>query len=438
MLAAIFVAVCFSTPVEQLASLPSKVRMLSGYSTSFDLGLPAMATVETSGKDVLSVNGQRQKTIPVQLDKSLHIETKQPGEAEIRMKLFGIVPFKSMHVDVIPSVNVIPGGQSIGVKLRSNGILVVGYNLVRRKGDSISPGEQSNIRIGDTIVKIDGHSVTTVEQAGKWIREAGEQQRPLQMTIMRHHEVINCKVIPQKDAQSQTYRIGLYIRDSAAGVGTLTFYDPDHHVFGALGHVISDADTGQPFHGNGQIIHATVTSIDKGESGQPGEKRSIFVDEDKIVGRITKNSDFGVFGTMQKSPDQSLIGKAIPIALAEQVHEGSAKILTVLNGQRVQAFDIDIVNVMKQGAPATKSMVIKVTDQALLAKTGGIIQGMSGSPIIQDGKLVGAVTHVFVNDPTKGYGVYIEWMLNEAGVQTKAKQSNAQASGSYASLGLAL
>lgn len=393
---------------------------MQGASTALDFGFPSFATVTTSKPDVVSVSGfgdshpDQASPSPVQLDSG------KTGTADLQVKLFGMIPVKSVHVNVVPDLKVVPGGQSIGVKLKSKGIMVVGYNLVKTDGKSVSPAEQAQVKVGDIITKIDGKTVKSVEQAAEWINEAGNKGKSLAFTVKRQKETLDLKVKPMKEDDGDTYRIGLYIRDSAAGVGTLTFYEPQHKVFGALGHIITDVDTGQPIGvGDGHIVHSSVTSIDKGESGTPGEKRGIFVDEDRVLGQITRNSDFGVFGNMEKIPDNAHTQKALPVALAEQVHEGKAKILTVVDSQKVEEFEIEIVNVMKQKFPATKSMVIKVTDKRLLEKTGGIIQGMSGSPIIQDGKVVGAVTHVFVNDPTQGYGVFLEWMLNEAGVKTK-------------------
>ncbi|HEU4963654.1 MAG TPA: SpoIVB peptidase [Bacilli bacterium] len=424
-IATLFVALCWFTPIHQLASIPQELRILQGASAALDFGIPSIATVTTSKPEVVSVAGpgpgadgsqhaSREAHHPVQLDSG------KTGSADLQVKLFGMIPVKSVHVNVVPDLKVVPGGQSIGVKLKSAGIMVVGYNLVKADGKSISPAEQAQVKVGDIITRIDDKKVKSVEQAAKWIDEAGHKGKSMMFTVKRQKDTLNLKVKPMKDDDGDTYRIGLYIRDSAAGVGTLTFYEPDHKVFGALGHIITDVDTGQPIGvGDGQIVHSSVTSIDKGESGTPGEKRGIFVDEDRVLGKITRNSDFGVFGNMDQLPDNAKIRKAMPVALAEQVHEGKASILTVVDSQKVEEFEIEIVNVMKQKFPATKSMVIKVTDKRLLEKTGGIIQGMSGSPIIQDGKVIGAVTHVFVNDPTQGYGVFLEWMLNEAGVKTK-------------------
>jgi stage IV sporulation protein B len=218
--------------------------------------------------------------------------------------------------------------------------------------------------------------------------------------------------------------MGLYIRDSAAGVGTLTFYEPESKKYGALGHVISDMDTGKPIAiGEGHVVQSSVTSIEKGRNGAPGEKYAIFRNEKVKLGNIEKNTPFGIFGTMNQLPENALETTPIPIAFGEQVKAGPAEIYTVVDGQKVEKFKIEIVNVIPQKYPATKGLILKVTDPVLLKKTGGIVQGMSGSPIIQDGKLVGAVTHVFVNDPTSGYGTYIEWMLQDAGIDLQNRAS---------------
>lgn len=421
MAAGMVVALFNSPPVYDWASAPANIRILEGTSASLKLGLPVNATVTTSNSQVANIDG---KSIPsaaaLDLTRPIKIDSVHQGDTDLKVKLFGIIPLKSIHVSVVPDVKVIPGGQSIGVKIKSEGIMVVGYNLIKEQQRSVSPGESANIKVGDIIKRIDGKVVKTVDQAAALINKAGNEKRNIEVQLQRAKTESMVQVSPMWDKETQTYRIGLYIRDTAAGVGTLTFYSPTENAFGALGHVISDIDTGQAIPvGDGQIVHSSVTSIDKGESGQPGEKRGVFMDEDKIIGSINKNCDFGVFGTMSKLPDNAIMHEPYSVALAEQVKEGPAKILTVVDGQRVEEFDIQIVNVLRQKYPATKSMVIKITDPRLLEKTGGIVQGMSGSPIIQDGKLVGAVTHVFVNDPTQGYGVFIEWMLNEAGIQTK-------------------
>lgn len=249
------------------------------------------------------------------------------------------------------------------------------------------------------------------------------------MSIKRNGQIVDKQLKPAFDVEDQAWRLGLYIRDSAAGVGTLTFYAPEQGVYGALGHVITDMDTQTAIEvEDGQVLQSSVTSINKSQHGEPGEKRAHFLKEGKILGNVVRNTPFGIFGKMKNVPTHGYDSKPLPVAFAEEVKEGPAEILTVIGGQKVEKFKIDIVHVTKQSSPATKGMVIKITDKRLIENTGGIVQGMSGSPIIQNGKLVGAVTHVFVNDPTSGYGCFIEWMLQDAGVLMKRTSPNLKAS----------
>ncbi|MCL7746155.1 SpoIVB peptidase [Halalkalibacter alkaliphilus] len=327
-------------------------------------------------------------------------------------------PVKSIDVNVLPKTEVIPGGQSIGVKLNTEGVLVVGHHLVETEDGSSSPGEIAGIEVGDMITKIDDHEIQRMSQVGEYVQAAGDDGRKLKLEIKRDQQTLEKELIPLKAKGEHSYRMGLYIRDSAAGVGTLTFYDPESKKYGALGHVISDVDTQKPIvvH-DGQIIRSSVTSIEKGSNGDPGEKLASLSNQRDVLGTIEKNSSFGIFGTLKEANLKNNIhDKKMPIAHSTHVKEGPAKILTVVEGEEVEEYDIEIVSSVPQKQPATKGMVIKVTDPKLLEATGGIVQGMSGSPIIQDGKIIGAVTHVFVNDPTSGYGCHISWMLEEAGV----------------------
>ncbi len=330
--------------------------------------------------------------------------------------------FSSAKSENDQNVFVVPGGQSIGIKLHASGILVVGYHLLHEGKESISPGERADLHVGDVIDSVNGLPVESIQQVSKLVQTAGEHKQILMFGYHRKGHSFTAKVRPILDDETDSYRIGLYIRDSASGVGTLTFYVPSSHGFGALGHVITDVDTGEPIEGKGQIVHAAVTSIDRGESGQPGEKRGLFVNEKLILGTISKNTQFGVFGYMQMAPDHGFSQTAIPIARPDEVHPGPATILTVVHDQKVELFNVLIVKAHKQENDDIKGLIIRVTDQRLLEKTGGIVQGMSGSPILQNGKLVGAVTHVFVSDPTQGYGVYAEWMLHNLGLHPKVHE----------------
>ena len=213
--------------------------------------------------------------------------------------------------------------------------------------------------------------------------------------------------------QDNCYRLGIWVRDKTAGIGTLTFYDDDSKIFGALGHGITDMDTGNLLNVEyGKIMNAKIANIEQGKRGSPGEIRGIFYETENVLGEIVKNSPYGIYGVMTDEFMKFNKAKALPIGFKEEVKEGKAYILTTIDNDKTEKFEIEILKAQPQQFPNQKSMTIKVTDKRLL-QTGGIVQGMSGSPIIQDGKIIGAITHVFVNDPTKGYGIYIEWMLDQ-------------------------
>lgn len=410
-----------STPFQQFAAIPNELRLFSGQQKRLQYGVPVHAEV-TVDPHMLQINGSRSNSLSVNLNEPLSLQSSHSGQTSMKVKLFGKIPFKTVKVNVVPDLRVIPGGQTIGVKVKSAGILVVGHHQVTgNDGMKQSPGEAAGLRLGDLIVKINGTNINEVHKVAVLSEKAGNNKQPLEVTYKRNGQLAETKLSPVFDAEDKAWRLGLYIRDSAAGVGTLTFYAPDQGVYGALGHVITDLDTQTPIEvGEGQILQSSVTSINKSQNGEPGEKRAHFVKESKILGNVERNTPFGIFGKMNEVPTHSYSEKSVPVAFAEDVKEGPAQILTVVNGQKVERFNIEIVHVSKQSGPATKGMVIKITDKRLLSKTGGIVQGMSGSPIIQDGKLVGAVTHVFVNDPSSGYGCFIEWMLQDAGVLLKS------------------
>lgn len=317
-----------------------------------------------------------------------------------------------------PELKVFPGGQTIGVKVKSDGVLVVGHHMVQISDTSkISPGENSGLLPGDLMVSIDGVKLDEVAKVAQLVERAGKAGDSLNIVYKRGGKERTAKLKPAYDRNDKVWRLGLYIRDSAAGVGTLTFYAPKQGVYGALGHVITDMNTGTPIVvGSGHIVQSSVTSIAKSQDGDPGEKRAHFLKESQILGNVESNTDFGIFGKMERNPEHSLYQEPIPIALSRDVKEGPAQILTVVDGQQVERFDVEIMHVASQQTPATKGLILRITDPRLLEKTGGIVQGMSGSPILQNGRLIGAVTHVFVNDPKSGYGCFIEWMLRDSGV----------------------
>jgi len=400
------ISLIFFQPMQKFLEIPKTVTVFEGQGYSFQKAVPVSALL-VSHNSAISIK---------QDSHSVSLKGKASGSNEMLLEFAGI-PVKKVDVRVLKDFRVIPGGQSIGVKLNTVGVLVVGHHLVNTLNGKKSPGEIAGIKVGDIITEINGIKIEKMNDVATFVQEAGEKGKALNMVISRENGKFTTKLTPLKDKDENSYKLGLYIRDSAAGIGTMTFVHPQSKKYGALGHVISDMDTKKPIVvEDGQIVRSTVTSIEKGSNGDPGEKLARFSSDHEIVGNIQKNSPFGIFGELNKTLKNGIMDKPLPIALSNQVKEGPAKILTVVNNDQVEEFDIEIVSTIPQKFPATKGMVIKVTDPKLLAKTGGIVQGMSGSPIIQDGKLVGAVTHVFVNDPTSGYGVHIEWMLNEAGI----------------------
>lgn len=395
----------FSKPVQQFIQIPSNITLFEGQEQSITKA--SAVTVSTLSSEKVDLEESQQ---------AISLEGKSPGTDEFVLEFSGI-PVKKVDVNVLKDMKVYPGGQSVGVKLNTLGVLVVGHHLVLADGKKVSPGEEAGIQLGDIITKINGKKINNMADVAPFVDEAGKNQKELDISLQRGKETLNATLQPVKDDKEKSFKLGLYIRDSAAGIGTMTFYEPKSHKYGALGHVISDMDTKQPIVvDNGQIVKSTVTAIEKGKNGAPGEKLARFSANREVIGDITTNSPFGIFGNLKKPITNGIMDKPLPITLANQVKEGPAQILTVTDGDKVEAFDIEIVSTIPQKYPATKGMVLKVVDPKLLEKTGGIVQGMSGSPIIQDGKMIGAVTHVFVNDPTSGYGVHVEWMLNQAGI----------------------
>ncbi|MDI6906061.1 MAG: SpoIVB peptidase [Thermoanaerobacterales bacterium] len=344
---------------------------------------------------------------------------RNPGELQVSLRLFGVIPLRYLTVTAVPEVEVVPGGQAIGVLLHSQGVLVVGQAPIRdAKGREHSPAREAGIAPGDLLLKINGRQVISESDVRELVNKAGRGGRSLKLELRRQKRTFQARVTPIYCGETAHWRIGLLVRDSAAGVGTLTFYEPHTRSYGALGHVIADAQTSQAIElADGKIVAAVIEGVRPGRRGQPGEKLGVFAGEGDIAGTIQKNTTCGIFGMLRSLPSVSFYRRPIPVALAEQIRPGKAEILTVLDENRVERFEIEIERVRPGARKDGKGLVIRVTDPKLLERTGGIIQGMSGSPIIQDGRLVGAVTHVFINNPTRGYGVPVEWMVEECGLR---------------------
>jgi stage IV sporulation protein B len=337
-----------------------------------------------------------------------------------KVSLLGLLPVKSVSVKSVPTeITLYPGGQPVGVKLNTKGVLIVALSDIETEdGKSVSPGAVGGLQIGDSITKIDNTAINSAEQVARIIGSC--EGKEMTLSINRKGTNLSKKITPVKSSSDSKFKMGLWIRDSTAGVGTLTFYDSKSKKFAALGHPITDADTGTMLSiSSGQIISSSIVSVRKGMRGNPGELKGIFVDEEVTLGDISKNTECGVFGSTNKNLVNSKYAKPMKIGLRNEIKEGPAQIITTVDGDEPKAYDIEIQKLLQQDEPGPKSMVIRVTDEELLNKTGGIVQGMSGSPIIQNNKIVGAVTHVLINKPDVGYGIYIEWMLKDADILTE-------------------
>ncbi len=339
---------------------------------------------------------------------------------EVAYKLFGIIPLRLGEVEVMSPMKLIPGGQSIGVTLQTKGVMVVGQApVVDEKGNSSFPAKEAGIEVGDILLKINNQDVRTDQEVSNAINSAGKQKGNANVLFKHQDQIMEKTVKPIFCVDTGRYRMGLFVRDEAAGVGTLSFLDPTSKLYGALGHVITDADTNQKIEVyNGKVIASTIYAIEKGKRGHPGEKIGSFIPNSLFSGTIEKNTITGIFGKMSGQVENPYFKEAIPVGWESEIKVGPAKIYTVIQGEKIEEFTVNIDRVMHNRTDS-KNMIVRVTDPRLLEVTGGIIQGMSGSPIVQDGKLIGAVTHVFVNDSQRGYGVFIQNMLNDSQLDRK-------------------
>ncbi len=393
--------------------LPKEIYLWEGADYTIQCHLPIMVTMTSSNDGVIVNETENPDELPLNLLDPITISPKEEGNTELSVKLFGLIPLQSVMVDVLPELRVVPGGHSVGMKLKSEGVMVIGYSDILIGGRSQNPAKSMGIEVGDTILEINDQEVKNLDHAAYLINQNSSE--PKEFLIEQGDQEKEVIIEPTYCEEEDAYRIGLTIRDTAAGIGTLTFYDPNATTFGALGHSIVDSETSELVDVKlGEILSANIVSIEKGEEGTPGEKRGAFHPTGDVSGSLFTNTDFGVFGTLHSAIENPYYEEPIPVGYMSEVEVGPATIYTVVSGEEIEAFDIMIEKTYPQSNPSTKGMLIRVTDEDLIQRTGGIVQGMSGSPIIQNGKLIGAVTHVLVNDPTKGYGIFIESMLESA------------------------
>lgn len=402
-----------------LNSFPQKINILLGENRDLDVAFPFTLKVLQNNSKVVEYNKIGKSDIA--LKRSYKFNSVNSGVAKVQFNLFGLFPVKNVEVNVMERINLIPGGNSIGVRLNTKGVLVVSVtDIIGLDGKRYNPARLSGIKAGDSILDINGEEVRDAEHVIELLNNIKDQE--VTVVLERNNIRYSTVVKPVKSLQDNSYRLGIWVRDKTAGIGTLTFFDEETRIFGALGHGITDMDTGNLLNiKNGKIISAKVSEIEQGKKGNPGEIKGIFYETEDVLGDIQYNTPYGIFGNFKNVKKRENRFKSMPIGLKEEVKEGKAFILTTINGNKVEKFEIEILKAQKQYTPEQKSMIIKITDKRLLEKTGGIVQGMSGSPIIQNGKLIGAITHVFVNNPTRGYGVYIEWMIQQTNIGNSYK-----------------
>ena len=334
------------------------------------------------------------------------IGTRETYRANLR--LLGAVPIKPITVTVADSPTVMVCGTPFGIKLYTEGVLVVGLTDVDTAAGSVNPAAAAGICIGDILLSVNGQAVESNEDVAALINACGG--RSVTVRVRRDGVEFTAAFTPVCPVDGTGYRAGMWVRDSTAGVGMLTFYDPATGAFAGLGHAVCDADTGEQLTlSAGEIVPARIHGIKRSLSGNPGELQGGF--EAGSLGELRLNAANGLYGTLSLLP---LPGESMPVAMKQEIETGPAQVYTTIDGSGPRLYDVEVEQVRYNASAVTRHMVIRITDETLLSATGGIVQGMSGSPIIQNGKLVGAVTHVLVDDPTKGYAIFAENMLETA------------------------
>ncbi len=370
-------------------ALPDDIAIVSGNAPQ----LPSPYTV-----NVKKVNGEKGRPT---VRSSAGLDEKIEYEADI--KVLNVFPIKSSTVSVTQRTYVVPGGEVFGIRLYTKGVIVAKLDLVTTAYGNISPAKAAGLKSGDTILSIDGIQVNRRSQVSDIVEKS--LGKKVKVRIMRGGKAMELTMTPAEGTDGK-YKIGVWVRDSSAGIGTLTFYDKYTGIFAGLGHAVCDVDTNEilPL-SKGDALDAAVKGCYKGGHGKPGELCGIF--GGNVLGPLTRNCETGIYGTAKQFPVKA---EPVPIALSNEVKPGKAQIISNV-GDGPEYYDVLITRLCSNSDTGLKNMVIKVTDNDLISRTGGIVQGMSGSPIIQNNMLVGAVTHVYVNDPLQGYGIFAENML---------------------------
>ena len=405
--------------------IPSTIKIRAGVEQELDFRVPVSGKIyrvrEEDSAPVSSVKGAEDKgrkaveslsgsveSIPVNFAHTVKVRANEIDTYQMDLKLFGVIPYKNVDVEVIQDKMLIPSGIPIGIYVKTSGVLVVGIGeFENSEGKKISPAKYA-LQKGDYILKVNGEVMENKKHFVQTVEESEGQD--LVLTIKRNGEVTDVMVTPGAN-QNQEWKLGIWIRDNAQGIGTMTYEDTDNS-FGALGHGINDVDTSLLMNlEEGTLYRTEIVGITRGSNGNPGELTGyIEYDSENVIGEIKENTEEGIFGICDAEVEAASAFEPIPIALKQEITLGPAQIICSVTGEP-EFYDVEIVEVNLERDNINRGIVVQVVDEKLLTLTGGIIQGMSGSPIIQNGKLVGAVTHVLVQDSTKGYGIFIEEML---------------------------
>lgn len=420
-IAALFLAIYFS----YLDRIPSQIRIRAGVEQEFDFRVPVSGEIyrtaeeaapvasvtDVDAKDeayLLADREGRTESIHVDFARTVKLKANEVDTYQMDLKLFGVLPYKNVDIEVIQDKMLIPSGIPIGIYVKTDGVLVVGIGEFESSGgETISPAKYV-LQKGDYILESNGEPVENKKQFISMV-EASEGEDMI-LTIRRNNEITDVCINAGKNRMEE-WKLGIWIRDNAQGIGTMTYEGTDA-TFGALGHGINDVDTSILMNlEEGTLYKTEIVGITRGTGGAPGELTGyIEYDSDNVIGEITENTAEGIFGVCDEELLANSVYEPIPIALKQEIALGPAQIICSVSGEP-EFYDVEIVEVNLEHENVNRGIVIRVVDEKLLMLTGGIIQGMSGSPIIQNGKLAGAVTHVLVNDSTKGYGIFIEEML---------------------------
>lgn len=355
-----------------------------------------------------------EETIPVGVEPLGDSKASTPQSQTSKTYNLSILGFnlKTIKADIIQERKVIPLGNLIGLKLYTQGVLVVGMSQIEGEDKKVyKPYEEAGIEQGDSIIKINGEEIENTEELLSCVSKC--KGNTISITYLKNGEEVHKTITPVKTSKN-TYKLGLWVRDAAAGVGTLTFYDMKTNSVASLGHSIQDVDTGELVDiSSGEFVTAEILNVQKGEKEKPGRIEGS-IDEGIDLGKIYSNTNFGVYGYVENKNKINIDEtKAINVALRNEIKEEEATIICTLEDGKQEEYAVKIQKIFKNNNENNKSMIVKITDKRLLEKTGGIIQGMSGSPIIQNGKLIGALTHVLISDPTTGYGVFADLMIKQ-------------------------